>query len=457
MKPRARLSSRLGFIFISAGCAIGLGNVYRFPYITAQYGGAVFIIIYLIFLFLMGVPVMTMEFSVGRASQQSAVRSFEVLRPEKKRWRPFGWVGLVGNCMLMMSYTTISGWMLSFFVKMLSGQFVGQDPTAIAQTFANMQANPVENIVFMAIVVLLGFGVCALGVNKGVERISKFIMSALLVIMLVLVIRSVTLPGAAAGLEFYLKPDFSVLLSPRWGEVVFAAMGQAFFTLSIGMGSMAIFGSYLGRDRRLMGESVSITLLDTFVALMAGLIVIPACFAFGVDPNSGMKLIFITLPNIFNQMPGGQIWGSIFFLFMLFAAMTTVIAVFENIVCMIMDRWHWSRKKAISVGIAALFLLSLPAALSFNLLSGVQPMGAGSNLLTLEDFIVSNNILPLGSLVYVLFCTRKCGWGYQNFLQEANLGVGLKFPEKLRLYVSYVLPLLIVFVFVQGYFSLFAA
>ncbi|MEG2144111.1 MAG: sodium-dependent transporter [Oscillospiraceae bacterium] len=457
MEKREKLSSRLGFILLSAGCAIGLGNVYRFPYIVGKYGGAAFIVIYLCFLVLLGIPVMTMEFSVGRGSKKSVARSFDVLEPTGTKWHIFGGVGMIGNYLLMMFYTTITGWMLSFLVKMVSGGFVGKTPEAVGQTFGAMVSNPVENVVYMIIVVLIGFGVCALGLNGGVEKVSKFMMTALFALMIILAFRVVTLPGAAPGIAFYLKPDFANLFKNGIGEPLFAAMGQAFFTLSIGMGSMAVFGSYIGDERRLMGESVNIILLDTFVALMSGFIVIPSCFAFGVPQDSGMSLVFITLPNIFNSMKGGRIWGSFFFLFLLFAALTTVIAVFENIVCMSMDRWGWDRKKSVAISIVAVAILALPAALSGSVLSFIAPLGAGTNIIDLEDFIISNNILPLGSLVYVLFCTRKNGWGYENFIAEANKGEGMTFPRKLQFYFSIILPVLILVVFVQGYYNIFFA
>lgn len=452
---REKLSSRLGFILISAGCAIGLGNVWRFPHITGQYGGAAFVLIYLFFLLILGLPIMTMEFSVGRASRLSVAKSFEKLEPKGTKWHIFGYFAMIANYLLMMFYTTIGGWMLLYFVKMASGEFVGKNPGEIVTIFENMVASPETLIIWMIITVLLGFGICAMGLQKGVEKITKIMMSSLFVIMVVLVIRAVTLPGASEGLKFYLLPDFKKMAEAGVFEVVSAAMGQAFFTLSIGIGSMAIFGSYIDKDRALLGESLNILTLDTLVAILSGLIIFPACFSFGVSADSGPNLVFITLPNIFNSMAGGRIWGTLFFIFMSFAALSTVIAVFENIISFAMDLWHFSRKKAVIINIFLIIILSLPCALGFNVLSGITPLGAGSNIMDLEDFIVSNNLLPLGSLVYLIFCTTRYGWGWDNFINEANTGKGLKFPKWLRIYVIYIMPLIVLFVFIQGYISKF--
>ncbi len=459
MKQRETFGSRLGFILISAGCAIGLGNVWRFPYVVGKYGGASFIIIYLIFLVILGLPIMVMEFSVGRASQKSVARSFQELEPKGSKWHFHGYIAVAGNYLLMMFYTTIAGWMIAYLFKTIAGDFNGLSADGIAQEFAAVQANPLPQIGWMVLITVIGFLVCAIGLRKGVEKTSKFMMTSLLAVMIILVIRSVTLPGAQAGIEFYLKPDFSVLWENGlngFGEVVFAAMGQAFFTLSVGIGSMAIFGSYVSRDRRLFGESLSITALDTSVALLSGLIVFPACFAFGVNPGEGPGLIFVTLPNIFNSMPGGQIWGSFFYIFMTFAAFSTVIAVFENILSFGMDLFGWSRKKSALINVFLMIGLALPCVLGFNVLSGFAPLGAGTNVLDLEDFIVSNNLLPLGSLVYLLFCTVKYGWGWNSFLAEANTGQGLAFPSKTRWYCKYVLPFIIIYIFVQGYIVYFS-
>ena len=444
---RETFGSRLGFILISAGCAIGLGNVWRFPYIVGQYGGAAFILIYLLFLVIFGLPIMTMEFAVGRASKKSIAGSFSALEPKGSRWHRYGWIGIAGNYLLMMFYTTVAGWMFLYFFKMLKGDFAGRSAQEVSAAFDGVLANPWLQVGFMVLTVVLGMGICSLGLNKGVERITKIMMSALLLIITVLAVRSVTLPGAGEGLRYYLIPDF--------GRMAENALGQAFFTLSIGMGSMAIFGSYIGRDRRLLGESVSIAALDTFVAIMAGLIIIPACFAYQLDPGSGPGLVFQTLPNLFNAMPLGRLWGSLFFLFMIFAALSTVIAVFENILSFGMDLWGWSRKKSCLINLIIIILLSLPCALGFNLLSGISPLGDGSTIMDLEDFLISNNILPLGSIVYVLFCCSRRGWGWDAFLEEANTGKGMRFPRKIRFYLLYVLPVVILAIWIQGYITTF--
>ncbi|MEG0878401.1 MAG: sodium-dependent transporter [Oscillospiraceae bacterium] len=451
MEKREKLASRLGFLLISAGCAIGIGNVWRFPYITGKYGGAAFVLIYLFFLVIMGIPIMAMEFSVGRASQKSCASSFRVLEPKGTKWHWNGWVGMAGNYILMMFYTTVAGWMLLYVYKTLHGDFLGLDAAAVGAEFDAVLANPTIQIGWMVLAVLIGFGVCVIGLQKGVERITKIMMVLLLAIMALLVVRSVTLPGAAAGLKFYLLPDFSKIIENGVFEAIYAAMGQAFFTLSIGIGSMAIFGSYIGKERSLLGESINITLLDTFVAFTAGLIIFPACFSFGVEANSGPGLIFVTLPNIFNSMAGGRVWGALFFVFLSFAALSTVVAVFENIIAFAMDLWGWSRKKAVFANIFIVIALSIPCALGFNLLSGIQPMGPGSTIMDIEDFIVSNNLLPLGSLVYLFFCTSRHGWGWKNFKAEVDEGKGVKFPSWVRLYVTYGLPVLVLLIFALGY------
>lgn len=449
MKERETFASRLGFVLISAGCAIGLGNVWRFPYIVGKYGGAAFVLIYLLFLVIMGLPIMSMEFSVGRASQKSIALSFHKLEPKGTKWHWYSWFGMAGNYMLMMFYTTVAGWMLLYCGKMALGQFEGLDPAGVSAAFDSMQADPVIMLIFMTIVVVLCMAICARGLRNGVEKITKVMMLALLALLIALAVRAVTLPGAGAGLEFYLKPDFGKLSSYGFWEVIFAAMGQAFFTLSLGIGAMAIFGSYIGRERRLLGEALNVTVLDTFVAFTAGLIIFPSAFAFGVTPDQGPSLIFVTLPNIFNSMAGGRIWGALFFLFMSFAALSTVIAVFENILSFPMDKWGWSRKKSVAVNLLLIFVLSLPCLLGFNVLSGVSILGGG--IMDFEDFILSNNLLPLGSLVYLLFCVSRNGWGWKNFIAEVNTGKGLKFPDKLRLYMKWVVPILVLFVFVMGY------
>lgn len=451
---REKLGSRIGFILISAGCAIGLGNVWRFPYIVGEYGGAAFILIYLAFLVLFGLPIMTMEFSVGRASRQSIAGSFRVLEPKGTKWHLFGGVGMAGNYLLVMFYTVVTGWMFAYFFKMLRGDFSGLDTAGVSAQFDSLVGNPWILTAFMIITVVLGFAVCSLGVQKGVEKVTKVMMLALLVIVAVLAVNSITLDGAGEGLKYYLVPDFSKM-EGRVGEVIFAALGQAFFTLSIGMGSMAIFGSYISRERRLFGESVTIATLDTFVAIMAGLIIIPACFAYDISIKEGPSLIFEVLPNVFNNMAGGRLWGTFFFLFMIFAAMSTIIAVFENIISCCMDMFGWSRKKASLINLFAVAILAMPCVLGFNVLAGFTPLGAGSNILDLEDFIISNNILPLGSVVYILFCTSKKGWGYDSFIEEANTGRGIRFPKALRAYVKYVLPPVILILWVQGYVTKF--
>ena len=457
MEKRERFSSRLGFILISAGCAIGLGNVWRFPYITGKYGGAAFVLIYLIFLIILGMPIMAMEFAVGRASRKSAARSFHVLEPKGTKWHIEGYLAMLGNYLLMMFYTTVGGWMISYIFKIASGSFQGLAPDQVGGVFNDMLASPGSMTFWMVVAVLLAFGICSMGLQNGVERITKIMMSFLLIILIVLCIRSVTLPGASAGLQFYLIPDFGKIVKNGLGEVIFAAMGQAFFTLSLGIGAMAIFGSYISRDRTLMGESVNICILDTIVALMAGLVIFPACFAFGVDPGEGPGLVFVTLPNIFNQMAAGRLWGTLFFIFMSFAALSTIIAVFENIISFGIDLWGWTRKKSVLVNLVLILVLSLPCVLGFNVWSGIAPLGTGSTIQDLEDFIVSNNLLPLGSLLYLLFCTSRYGWGWDNFIAEADAGKGIKFPKWARFYVSYILPLIVLFILVMGYWQKFAA
>ena len=455
MNNRERFSSRLGFILISAGCAVGLGNVWRFPYITGQYGGAAFVLVYLIFLVLLGLPIMVMEFSVGRASQKSAARSFHVLEPAGTKWHLQGYACMAGNYLLMMFYTTVGGWMAAYIFKTLTGEFKGLDSDGVAAVFNDMLARPGYMTFWMVLVVLLSFFICSLGLQKGVERITKAMMSCLFLILLILCIRSVTLPGASEGLRFYLIPDFIRFTENGVGNTIFAAMGQAFFTLSLGIGAMAIFGSYIGKDRSLTGETINICLLDTLVAFLAGLIIFPSCFAFGVDPGQGPGLVFITLPNIFNQMVGGRIFGVLFFVFMTFAAQSTLIAVFDSFISFSMDLFGTSRKKTVLINGIAIILLSLPCVFGFNIWSGFQPMGAGSTIQDLEDFIVSNNLLPLGSMVYLLFCTSRYGWGWKNFLAEADTGKGVKFPAWARVYVSYILPLIVLFIFIMGYYQKF--
>ncbi len=456
MKKRERFSSRLGFILISVGCAVGLGNVWRFPYITGKYGGAAFVLMYLVFLAILGLPIMVMEFSVGRASQRSVAKSYHVLEREGAKWHWAGYAAVAGNYLLMMFYTTVGGWMLAYVAKMGLGAFTGLSAEAVGGVFSDMLARPGYMLFWMLLTIVLSFGVCSLGLQKGVERITKVMMSCLFVILLALCVRSVTLPGAMEGIRFYLVPDFGKMAENGLADAVFAAMGQAFFTLSLGIGAMSIFGSYISRERALMGESLSICVLDTVVALLAGLIIFPACFAFRVNPGEGPGLVFVTLPNIFNQMAGGRVWGMLFFLFMSFAALSTIIAVFENILSCTMDMFGWSRKKAVLINAVLITVLSLPCLLGFNLWSGFAPFGAGSTIQDLEDFVLSNNLLPLGSLMFLLFCTSRYGWGWKNFIHEANTGKGLKFPVKLRFYVTYILPLIVLFIFILGYWQKFA-
>lgn len=456
MQKREHFSSRLGFILISAGCAVGLGNVWRFPYITGKYGGAAFVLLYLIFLLILGLPIMAMEFSVGRASQKSAAKSFDVLQPPKSKWHRIKFLAISGNYLLMMFYTTIGGWMLNYAFKMASGQFQNKQQAQISNVFDSMTKSPFESVFWMILTVCIGIFICSRGLVNGVEKASKYMMSFLFVIMIILLVRSLTLPNAWEGLQFYLIPDFDKLLQNGLGEALFAAMGQAFFTLSIGMGSLAIFGSYIDKKRNLLGESISVCLLDTSVALLAGCIIFPACFAFSLSPGSGPGLVFITLPNVFNQMVGGQIWGTLFFIFMSFAALTTIIAVFENIMSFFMD-YGFSRKASIRINFVLILLLSLPCALGFNLFSFIQPLGAHTNIQDLQDFIVSNNILPLGSILYILFCTTRYGWGWNQFISEVNAGKGLRFPKQIRYYMLYVVPFIILIIFFQGYINKFDA
>lgn len=456
MEKRETFASRLGFILISAGCAIGLGNVWRFPYITGKYGGAAFVLIYLCFLVILGIPIMVMEFSVGRASQKSAARSFHVLEPKGTKWHLTSYVTIAGNYLLMMFYTTVGGWMLAYIVKMASGTFTNLTPDEVGGVFNNMLANPGEMTFWMIVTVVVSFGVCSMGLRNGVERINKAMMSLLFVILIALCIRSVTLEGAGEGLKFYLVPDFGKMAENGIGEAVYAAMGQSFFTLSLGIGAMAIFGSYISKERRLTGECINICVLDTTVALLSGLVIFPACFAFGVDPGEGPGLVFVTLPNVFNQMPGGRLWGSLFFVFMSFAALSTVIAVFENIISFAIDLWGWSRKKAILVNLVVILVLSMPCVLGFNVLSSIQPLGAGTTIQDLEDFIISNNLLPIGSVLYLLFCTSRYGWGWKNFIAEADAGKGIQFPKWARFYVTYILPIIVIAILIISYIQKFA-
>ena len=451
MQQREQLATRLGFLLVSAGCAVGIGNIWRFGFITGQYGGAAFVVIYLIFLAILGFPIMTMEFSIGRAAQKNLAGAMEALQPSGSKWSVYGHIGILGNLILMMFYTTVAGWTLAYLYHSAAGHLIGKSPDELGAFFGGLLGNPTEMVIWVFVVTLLGYLVVALGLKNGVERIGKLMMGGLFIILIVLAVRAVTLPGAGAGLEFYLKPDFSKLTS----EGVYAAMSQAFFTLSLGIGSMAIFGSYINKQRRLAGETVSVIGIDTFVALMAGLIIFPTAAAFGVDAGAGPGLVFITLPNIFNEMAGGQVWSILFFLLLVLAAMTTAVAVFENLTAYAMDQWGWTRKKAVVVEGIAVFVLSLPCALGFSVLGNIAPLGEGSVFLDLWDFIVSFLLLPIGSLIFALFCSHKFGWGWDNFLAEANEGEGLKFPRSLRFYCGVVLPIIIGFVLVVGIVSKF--
>lgn len=452
---REKFGSRLGFILVSAGCAIGIGNVWKFPYMCGEFGGAAFILIYLVFLLIMGIPVMICEFAVGRGSRHSVAASFETLEPEGTKWHVTKWIGVVGCYMLMMFYTTVGGWMMYYCFRSIRGDFVGASSEEVTAGFSDMLGNVPVMAFWTILICVIGFGVCQFGIQKGIERVSKVMMSALLLIMVALALHSVFMKGAGAGIEFYLVPDFAKMMEIGLGNVIFGAMSQAFFTLSIGIGAMLIFGSYMEKERSLTGEAVSITALDTFVALMAGFIIIPSCFAFGIEPGAGPSLIFITIPNIFAQMAGGQIWSALFFLFLTFAAFTTIVAVFENIISFDIDLFGWSRNKSVLVSAAMIIVLSMPCVLGFNVLAGFEPLGTGTNIMDLEDFIVSNNLLPLGSLGYVLFCTRENGWGWKNFLEEVNTGEGISFPKGLKWYVSYILPLIIIVIYLKGYYDKF--
>lgn len=450
---REKLGSRMGFILLSAGCAIGIGNVWRFPYITGKYGGGVFVLFYLFFLVTMGVPVMTMEFATGRASRKSIIRSFHELEKPGQKWHLHGYLGMAGNYILMMFYTTVAGWMLYYFYQMLTGKFNGKNARQAGEVFQDMLSSPHILLVSMVIIVAAGIFICSAGLQKGVERITKFMMSLLLVIIIILAVHSITLKGGAKGLQFYLLPDFKRMAETGIWETITAAMNQAFFTLSLGIGAMGIFGSYIDKKRSLLGESVNIAVLDTFVAFVSGLIIFPACFAFGISPDQGPGLIFVTLPDIFISMAGGRIWGTLFFVFMTFAAFSTVLAVFENIISCCMDLFHWNRKKACLVNFIVIILLSLPCVFGYNIWSAFQPLGEGSTILDLEDFIVSNIILPAGSLCYLLFCVTRYGWGFDKYLEEANTGEGLKMPRWIKFYVTYILPVLLLFLIIKGLFK----
>lgn len=447
---REKLGSRLGFILLSAGCAIGIGNVWKFPYMAGQYGGGIFVLIYLFFLLILGIPVMCMEFSMGRASRKSPVRLYQELEPKGSKWHIHGYIAMAGNYLLMMFYTAVAGWMLKYFTATAAGNFVGAAPAQISEMFNSMLANPTSMLIYTGIVIALGFFICSIGLQNGLERVTKVMMLALLGIMIVLSINSIFMDGGSEGLKFYLMPDINRMKEIGIINVIVGAMNQAFFTLSLGIGSMAIFGSYVDKKRTLLGEAVNVAILDTFVAIASGLIIFPACFAYGVQPDSGPSLIFITLPNIFNNIPLGRLWGSLFFVFMSFAALSTVLAVFENIISCTIDLSGWSRRKACLFNAVLMCVLSIPCVLGFNILKGFAPLGDGSTIMDLEDFLVSNIILPLGSLIFVIFCVCRYGWGWENFIAEANEGMGLKVSKKMRPYMTFVLPVLVAVIFIIG-------
>ena len=455
MEKREKFGSRLGFILVSAGCAIGLGNVWKFPYICGQYGGAAFILIYLLFLLILGFPILMSEFAIGRGSGKSIAKAFDELEQKGTKWHTVKWAGMAGNYLLMMFYSMVCGWMLYYMFKYAIGDLSGIEGVEISGVFDSMLASPKTMIIWTVVSVVLAFAVCALGMKNGVEKVTKVMMLVLIGLMLVLAAHSLVLKGAMEGVKFYLIPDFSSISKYGLGEVVFAAMSHAFFTLSIGMGSMEIFGSYLHKDHTLASEAKNIVLVDTFVALMAGFIIIPACFAYGVQPDAGPSLLFITLPNVFNNMVAGRIWGTLFFLFMSFASLSTVIAVYENILSFYMDGLGWKRGKAIKLNLVLIISLSLPAVLGYNLWNHIAPLGAGTTIMDLEDFLVSYNILPLGSLVFVLFCTHKNGWTWEKFRNEVNTGSGMKLSNVWKFYMAYILPLIIVVIYLKGYYDTF--
>lgn len=452
---REKFGSRLGFILVSAGCAVGIGNVWKFPYICGINGGAIFILIYLVCLVLLGLPILICEFAIGRGSGRSIGKAFGELTPDRPRWKKYRFFGFAGNYLLMSFYTMVAGWMLNYVFIMASGKIADADAETVGQTFNSMLGNAPVMFFWTAVVILLCIGICALGLKNGVEKITKIMMVSLLVLMVVMAVRSVTLEGGEKGLAFYLIPDFGKAAERGFGNIVFDAMTHAFFTLSVGIGAMEIFGSYLKKERRLTGEAVNVMILDTAVALLAGIIIIPACFSCGVSPDYGPSLLFVTLPNVFNNMAGGRIWGTLFFLFMSFAALSTVIAVFENIIAVSMDIFGRSRKKTVIFNLIFISVISVPAILGFNLLSGVKLLGEGSTIMDVEDFLVSYNILPLGSLLFVLYCTKKNGWGFKNFTDEANRGKGIKLPKWLRPYMLYVLPAIILVIYFKGYYDMF--
>ena len=447
---RESFKSRLGFLMVSAGCAIGIGNVWRFPYVAGQNGGGLFVLLYLLLLVIMGLPVLTMELAVGRASRKSAVLAYKELEKPGSKWHIHGWAAILGCCMLMMYYTTVSGWMLSYFLKFVTGTFqAGMDAEAVSSVFGKLLANPGEMGIWMAVTVFLGFWVCSKGLQNGLEKISKVMMTALLVLIVVLGVHSFMLSGAGEGISFYLVPNLKTVQETGIANVISAAMNQSFFTLSLGVAAMEIFGSYMSKDHTLVSEGIQICVLDTFVAIMAGLIIFPACFSYGVEVNAGPSLIFVTLPNVFVNMAGGRIWGSLFFLFMTFASFSTVIAVFENIMSFCMDMFGWNRKKASLIDCIVILIASIPCVLGYNIWKDLSLIG-GRDVLDSEDFIVSNLLLPIGSLIYLLFCVTKWGWGFDKYQEEVNTGVGIKLGKWVKPYLQFILPILILIILVQG-------
>lgn len=447
---RESFGSRLGFILISAGCAIGIGNIWRFPYVAGNNGGGIFVLLYLFFLIVMGVPILTMEFAVGRSSRKSIMRCFQALEKPGQKWHLHRIPALAGNYLLMCFYTVVAGWMMSYFFRFLTGNVENKSAAETEQAFQALMNAPGEMLFWMAVTVILGFFVCSMGLQKGVEKITKFMMLALLCLIVILAVNSISLSGGMEGVRFYLVPDPEAVKEKGLMNIIVAAMNQSFFTLSVGIGSMEVFGSYMEKKYTLLGESMRIAILDTFVAIMAGLIIFPACFSFGINPGSGPSLIFITLPNVFGSMAGGRFWGSLFFLFMTFASLSTVIAVFENIIACCMDGFHLSRGKATWMNCIIILLGSVPCVLGFNVLSDFHPMGGNSTILDAQDYLVSNLLLPAGSILFILFCVWKNGWGYDRFLEEANTGAGIRFPKWLKGYLRYVLPVIILIVMILG-------
>ena len=447
---RENFKSKLGFILVSAGCAIGIGNVWRFPFVTGQNGGGIFVLLYLLFLVIMGIPVLTMELAIGRASKKSAVLAYKKLEKPKSKWHIHGWFCILGCYLLMIYYTPVSGWMLSYFFKFATGTFEsGMTAEQVGNVFSNLMSNPVEMIIWMAVMAIAGFFVCSKGIQNGIEKVSKVMMILLLALIIILAINSLTLSGAAEGIKFYLVPDLGKVQSIGIGHIITSAMSQAFFTLSLGIASMEILGSYMTREKTLPSESIKICILDTFVAITAGLIIFPACFSYGVEPNQGPALIFVTLPNVFVNMAGGRIWGTLFFMFMTFACFSTVIAVFENLISFCIDMFNMSRTKSVIINAIIMLIGCLPCIFGFNLLSGFNILGKG--VLDIEDFAVSNILLPVGAFLYSLFCSTKFGWGFDGYLNECNQGEGIKFPRFFKPYIKYVLPVLVLIVFISGF------